>query len=59
MRNDCITDVCAFGLESVADWILAAEIIELYSVKGTLGFARAGLPPAGCIRIAATNDGNG
>ena len=28
MRNDCITDVCAFGLESVAVF-LAAEIIEL------------------------------
>lgn len=29
MRNDCITDVCATGLESVADGIMAAEIIGL------------------------------
>ena len=54
--DDCIIDVSATGLVSVIDGILAAEIIELYSVKGILGFARAGLPPAGCIRIAATND---
>ena len=29
MRNDCIIDVGATGLVSVADGILAAEIIEL------------------------------
>ena len=37
--DDCIIEVSATGLVSVIDGILAAEIIELYSVKGMLGFA--------------------